>query len=168
MNAKKTLPALALALALLFSVSVAMAQPKAKAAPPQAAISQISPEDQAAMKTLWSEHRLKMDPISEQLWVKKMEYDALVANPNSKHADIKAVIEDMRALKAQQREERQRFADAMDAKGFDCPGRHMMGGLGKDCPAFGGHGYGHGGQMMGKHQRGAKFGHYNWADPISQ
>lgn len=128
MNLRKTLPALALALVMLFTVSAAMAQPKEKTPPPPPAKAQISAEDRAAMKALWEEHRLKMDPIRDQLWAKHMEYDALVANPNSKHEDVKAVIEEMRKLKVQAREEKLRHRTAMEAKGFETgPGRHWRG-----------------------------------------
>lgn len=160
MNLKKTLPALTLALLMLFSVSAAMAQPKEKTPPPPKA--QISQEDKDAMKALRDEHRLKMDPIRDQLWAKKMEYDALVANPNSKHEDIKAVIEDMRKLKVQKREEKQRFSEAMEAKGFDFPGRHFRGPDG-ECPGFGpGHG-----PMMNKHHKGGKPGPHRGPDQMA-
>lgn len=130
MNLKKTLPTLALALVMLFTVTTAMAQPKDKQAPPPAPpqIAKMSPEDQAAMKALRKEHRQKMDPIRDQLWAKQMEYDALVANSNSKHQDIQAVIEDMKKLRIQMREERTKFHEAMEAKGFDFgPGKHWRG-----------------------------------------
>ena len=128
MNFKKTLPALVLALLMLFSVSAAMAQPKEKTPPPPPAKAQMSDEDWAAMKALREEHRIKLDPIRDQLWAKRLEYDALVANPNSKHEDIKAVIEEMRKLKVQEREEKLRHRTAMEAKGFEPgPGRHWRG-----------------------------------------
>lgn len=131
MNYKKTLPTLALALVMLFTVSAAFAQPKEKAAPPQAPpppAAKISPEDQAAMKAMWKEHHLKVAPLGDQLWAKQMEYDALVANPNSKHEDIKALIEEMRKLRVEMRAEKTKFFEALEAKGYDRgPGRHWFG-----------------------------------------
>jgi len=130
MNLKKTLPTLTLALVMLFTVTTAMAQPKDKQAPPPvpAKAAQMSAEDQAAMKALWKEHRQKMAPVRDQFWAKQMEYDALVANQNSKHQDIQAVIEDMKKLRAQMRDERTKFHESMEAKGFDLGhGRHWPG-----------------------------------------
>lgn len=135
MNIKKSLPALTLALLMLFSVSAAMAQSKDKPAPPQgkerpalpegAPPARLSPEDLAAIKAMRQEHHQKVDPIRDQLWAKQMEYDALTANPNSQHADIKAVIEEMKGLRAQLRAEKRTFQEAMEARGFDFgPGRH--------------------------------------------
>lgn len=122
MNLKKTLPILSLALVMLFTVATAMAQSKDKQAPPlpvPGKVAQLSAEDQAAMKALWKEHRQKMAPIRDHLWAKQMEYDALLANQNSKHQDVQAVIEDMKKLRVQVREERIRFQESMEAKGFN-------------------------------------------------
>lgn len=127
MNLKKTLPILTVALVMLFTVTTAIAQPRDKQTsppvPPNAA--QMSAEDQAAMKALWKEHRQKADPIRDQLWAKQLEYDALTANPNSKHQDIQAVIEDMKKLRVQMREEKTKLFEAMEAKNFDFePGKN--------------------------------------------
>lgn len=141
MSFKKTMPALTLALLMLFSVSAAMAQSKDKTPPPQgqerpalpegAPPARLSPEDMAAVKAMKREHRQKTEPLRDQFWAKRMEYEALVANPNSKHADIKAVIEEMKKLRAQLREERRTLDEALEARGFDF-------GPGRPGPHFGG------------------------------
>jgi|GEM_PF-6538319 len=172
MTMKKTIPAMALMLALMFAVSTAMAQPAASddKRPPQK-MNQMSPEDRAAWEVLWNEHRQKMAPLRDQMWAKNMEYDFLMANPNTKPAEVKAVIDEMMRLKGQLRAEHEKFAEAAKAKGLDRhgfgPGFHkgwrghgLDGGFG-DCPGFdrdrgpgrGGHGkmgsgHHHGGPMM--------------------
>lgn len=120
---KKALPAMTLMLALLFAVSTAMAQPaETDDKKPPKKMSQMSPEDRAAWEALWKEHRQKIEPLRERMWAKNMEYDFLVANPNTKPAEVKAVIDEMVALKVQMRAEHDKLAEAAKAKGLDRPG----------------------------------------------
>lgn len=168
MTLKKTLPAMTLMLALLFTVSTAMAQPaETEGKKPLRKMDMMSPEDRAAWETLWQEHRQKIEPLHDQMWAKNMEYDFLVANPNTKPAEVKAVIDEMMRLKGQLRAEHDKFAEAAKAKGLDRhgfgPGFHKGwrgqgpdGGFG-DCPGFGrdrGPGRGHGMMGFGRHHGG--------------
>lgn len=162
MTLKKTLPAMTLMLALLFTVSTAMAQPGGPDGkkPPKKMdqMSRMSPEDKAAWMEIWKEHREKIEPIRDQMWAKRMEYDALVANPNTQPQAVKAVIDEVLRLKVQLRGEHDKLAEAAKAKGIEHPGFHKAwrghgpdGGFG-DCPGMspgkkgpGGH---RGGHMM--------------------
>lgn len=165
MTFKKTLPAMALMLTLLFAVSAAIAQtPDSGDKKAAVRAGQMSPEDQAAWAELWKEHREKIEPLRDQIWAKQMEYDFLVANPNTKPTDIKAVIDEMLRLKDQMRTERNRLTEASRAKGLNLhkfgPGfMKDWGGHGSEgdcqCPGFGpaknpgkGHSRHHGGQIM--------------------
>lgn len=148
---KKTVAILTLALITVFS-SAALAQ------------NQNQNQDQAAFRGQWQEHRTSMSAIQDKLWAKSMEYDALIANPNSKQADISAVINEMTALRAQLRTEGDKFRNDMYDQGFDRDGRgYGYGGgmgYGYGCGGMGG-GYGDGmGRGYGRHHRGG--GHRNW------
>lgn len=165
MTLKKTLPAMTLMLALLFAVSTAMAQPAASddKRPPKkmGLMSQMSPEDKAAWAELWKEHRGNIEPLRDQMWAKRMEYNALVANPNTKPEAVKTVIDEMLRLKVQLRGEHDKLAEAAKAKGLEHPGfgpgfhkgwrgHGPDGGFG-DCPGMGsgkGPGRHRGGHMM--------------------
>ncbi len=178
---KKTLPvstlALTLALALMLTVGggLALAQ-NGKAGQdniyPQATqqAPAMSPEDRAAMEAMWKAHHGKMAPLRDQMWGKKMEYEALVANPNTKPGDVRPLIDEMIQLRVQMRAERENFFGQMKDKGFGpefrrgmarefrhgkglghgpAMGPGMMGGPGlSPCGMMGdrdfGYGYGHG------------------------
>ncbi|MDR1045477.1 MAG: periplasmic heavy metal sensor [Candidatus Adiutrix sp.] len=119
MTLKKILPVLALILLFTVSGAPALAQP-ADGPPGQgpARESRLSPEDRAALDGLWQDHHRKMEPLKDQLWAKSMEYDALVANPNTKPGEVRAVIDEMGKLRAQMRGERENFFGQVKAKGF--------------------------------------------------
>lgn len=165
MTLRKTLPAMVLMLTLLVAVSVATAQqPESGDKKAAVRVGQMTPEDQAAWAELWKEHRGKIEPLRDQIWAKQLEYDFLAANPNTKPADVKTVINEMLSLKEQMRAERNSLIEASRAKGLDLhkfgPGSMKdWGGYGPDgdcqCPGFGpaknlgkGHGRHHGGQML--------------------
>lgn len=166
---KHTLSILTLALFLAFSASSLMAQPKDEAPAAPKKFEQISPEDRAAFMELRKNHHQKTYPLREQLWAKQMEYDALVANPNSKHSDIKAVIDDMSKLRAQLNTERENFFSQAESKGL-MPhkagfGPHRGGFDGGPC-AYGdgsGPGFHKKGKWDGRHNKGGSEGrHHNW------
>ncbi len=168
MTIKKTIPALALALIIAATSGLALAkankagQPGDNQAPP--AISQMSSEDQTALAALWKAHQEKAAPLRDQMWAKRMAYQALMANPNTKPGDIQPVIDDMLRIKTQLRTEREAFFNQLEAKGYsveqlrshfwpDGHGRHWRGDwrggpCGRDWDDDG-HGYGpHRGGMM--------------------
>lgn len=119
MTLKKTLPAMTLMLALIFAVSVATAQtPEQGENKEPKKISKMNPEDRAAWEALMKEYRQKTEPMRDQMWAKNLEYDALVANPNTKPAEVKAVIDEMLRLKVQLRTEHEKFAETAKAKGL--------------------------------------------------
>lgn len=168
---KKTIPALTLALALIISLAAgpALAQnDDAKPAPP-AKGKVMSPEDWEAFSALRDAHRQKMAPIHEELWAKGMEYEALKSNPNTKPAEVRALIDEMGKLRKQIRDSRDEFRTQAEAKGFG-PGKGFRGhkggfgpgghgGPGYGC-GFGpgydddGPGYGHRGPGNGRHHKG--------------
>lgn len=122
MTFKKTLPIMALFLLIAASGTMALAQPKAgpgKAGPPpREAVAALSPEDRAALDGLWRDHRQTMMPLKDQMWAKRLEYDALAANPNSKPTEVKALIDEMVKLRVQMRGERESFFKQLEDKGF--------------------------------------------------
>ncbi len=121
-NLKKALPVMAFLLMFTASASLAQAQPKGGAPEPPA---QMSQEDRAAIDSMWQAHRQKMDPLKDQMWAKKMEYEALLANPNTKPNETKAVIDDMLKVRKDMRALRDDFAAQMKSKGYDFgPGFH--------------------------------------------
>jgi len=166
MPMKKTVAFLTLVMLFIFTVStgMVMAQEKDSPPPPKAPkADQMTPEQWEAYSTMLFDHRQKMAPVRDQLWAKHLEYDALAANPNTKPAEIKAVIDDMVKLKAQLREERNNFFNQAKAKGFK-PGHFRghkgfgPGHFGPDGDGFGcgkgnwqGHGYGKGKGGRGHH-----------------
>lgn len=163
MTLKKTIPAMTLMLALLFAASTAMAQPaKPDDRRPPQKMGQMNPEDQAAWTELWKEHRDKIEPLHDQMWAKRLEYDFLAANPNTKPDEVKAVINEMLRLKGQLRAEKNKLADAAQAKGLKGHGfgprgwgGHGPGAGFGDCPGFGGKGPGKGpGKGFGRHHGG--------------
>lgn len=135
---KKTLPVsaltLSLALALLLSVGGGLAlaqnhkkdhgQDRSQAAERMPA---MSPEDRAALEGLWKTHRDQMAPLRDQMWGKKMEYEALVANPNTKPGDVKPLIDEMIQLRVQMRAEQEKFFDQLKDKGYGPEFRHGKG-----------------------------------------
>ena len=132
MTLKTLLPALALA----FMVSIS------------SVYAQAQPADSQDMNKIRDAHRQKMAPLHDQYWKKQMEYDFLVNSPNTKLAEVKAVIDEMGALKAKIRTERQGMVKEMKGKGYSRPNNN-----GGDCRNSGydnyGHKGGHNGGMMG-------------------
>ncbi|CAK7001018.1 MAG: hypothetical protein DELT_00028 [Desulfovibrio sp.] len=104
----------------------------------------LAPEKQAAVSALFDEHRTKMEPIREQLWIKRTTLDALSANPNTEPKKIEALVTEMAGLRKQLYTERKALADRVEKEtGFRMPygkgggfgyghrGRHHKGGYGK-------------------------------------
>ena len=122
MTLKKILPITALIFVFAASGTMALAQPPKKGggppSGPAAMEAKLSPEDRTALEGLWQEHRQKMIPIKDRMWAKRMEYDALVANPNTKPAEVKAIIDEMGQLRVQMRGERESFFKQLEDKGF--------------------------------------------------
>jgi len=143
MPMKKTVTVLTLVMLFIFTVSTGMVMAQEKesgppAKPPKA--DQMSPEEWEAYSGMMYEHHQKVAPIHDQLWAKQMEYDALAANPNSKPAEIKAVVDDMVKLRTQLRGEKSNFYNQAKAKGYHNYGKWGHKGYG---PGYG-HGYGRG------------------------
>ena len=121
MPMKKTVAVLTFVMLFIFTVStgMVMAQEKDGAAPPKPPkADRMTPEEWEAYSTMMYDHHQKMAPVRDQLWAKQLEYEALAANPNSKPAEVKAVIDDMVKLKAQLRAEKNDFYNQAKAKGF--------------------------------------------------
>jgi hypothetical protein len=158
MMQRRFLPALALILTLALSAGGwALAQEGSDpAAGP--AYKQLGPEERKALEAMRRSHRQKVAPLRDQLWAKNKEYEAMAANPNTKPAEIKAIVSEMLKLKAELRQERESFFSQAQAQGF-YPGPGFRRGhdyesgcgcgLGWDGPGRGegpgrGHGQGHG------------------------
>ncbi|SBW04689.1 conserved exported hypothetical protein [uncultured delta proteobacterium] len=117
---------------------------------------QTLPQEQRdAVWKLMQEHRAKMQPIRDQLWIKSRTLDALSGNSKVEPKDIEKMVNEMAALRTQLREEHKAFADRVKKEtGVDLPGAGcgmgMGGGYGRhgggDGPR-GGHGGGHYGGM---------------------
>lgn len=155
MELKKTLPTMALVLAFAASSGLALAQNNETDAPRQAPPkSDFSPEQWNAFEEMRSAHYQKTAPLRDQMWAKEMEYEALAANPNTKPAEIRAIIDEMVKIRTQLRAERESFFKEMKGKGFG--------------PEFGyhkgfGHGYGKGwghGKGWGYHNKMKHGGYY--------
>jgi len=139
MPMKKTVAVLTLVMLFIFTVSTGMimAQETVAAPPPKAPKAEpMTPEQMEAYYAMTHDHRQKMAPLRDQMWAKQMEYEALLANPNTKPAEVKAVIDDMVKLRAQLRAERNDFYNQAKAKGFK-PGHMGHRGFGR------GFGFGH-------------------------
>ena len=170
---KKMLAVFTLALVMAFSGSLALAQPSDDSSAPAPAFKKMSDEDHAAIAAMHKEYRQKITPLRDQMWAKRMEYKALVGNPNIKQADVQALVADMSKLRAQIRTEHEAYSDQLEAKGYAF-------GHGKNfghrswrghCGDFGfdgedGFGRGHGKHFAPKHgqKQGMKHGmkHGNW------
>ena len=131
MTFKTLLPALALAFIVSVSGGYAQAQPA----------------DTQGIEQMRDAHRQKMAPLHDQYWKKQMEYDFLVKSPNTKPADVKAVIDEMSTLKAKIRTERQGMMAEMKSKGYSKSNN------GGGCRNGGYDNYGHNGGM-GRHNGG--------------
>ncbi|MDL2260045.1 periplasmic heavy metal sensor [Deltaproteobacteria bacterium OttesenSCG-928-K17] len=117
---KNLIPAAAVMMVMLVGSGAAMAQDgKKNPPPPPAPMAEMSAEDQAAIDKIFDDHRLKTAPLRDQLWAKRMEYDALANNPNVKPDEIRAIIADMGKIKTQLRTERDGLRAALKEKGFD-------------------------------------------------
>ena len=171
MPMKKTIAFLTLVMLFIFTVStgMVMAQETVAAPPPKAPKAEpMTPEQMDAFSTMMQDHHQKMAPLRDQMWAKQMEYDALVANPNTKPAEVKAVIDDIVKLRGQLRSERNDFFNQAKAKGFrpdHFRGHRGFGHFGFD---DGGCGFGPGkGPWQGKgygQGRGGKGHHSEWRD----
>ncbi|MDR2947089.1 MAG: periplasmic heavy metal sensor [Candidatus Adiutrix sp.] len=135
MSMKKTALALSFAMLFAFTAAAMVGAQEKNAAQPKGEnglmINRMTPEEWEAFSAMRDEHRMKLAPIQDQLWAKQMEYDALADNPNTKPAEIKAIVDEMVKLRAQLRTERNSLRDQAQSKGF-----HRN-------PGWGGQGYGH-------------------------
>lgn len=120
------------------------------------------PEDKRdAVRALMLEHRDKVQPLRDKLWVKRTTLGALKDNPNVKPAELTALIEEMAALRKQLRDEHKAYvARVKQETGLDLPfgcgmkgsgfmRHHGMGGPDGPRAHLGGrHGGNHGGKGM--------------------
>jgi zinc resistance-associated protein len=117
----------------------------------------LTPEQQQQLDTIMEQHFTRMEPLREQMWSKHLELDALASNPNTKPETLSKLVQDITALRAQIKTERDSMcADIVKKVGIPCFGRnHGM--YGAPCgydngsmrgPGHGGYhdGYGHRGQ----------------------
>lgn len=109
---------------------------------------------------MMGEHRDKIEPIREQLWIKSRTLDALSGNSKAEPKDIQALVTEIASLRSQLRAEHKAFTERVKKEtGLDMPGfgygmggGHRFGGGkgmggGYGCGGYGGgrHGGGHGG-----------------------
>lgn len=117
---------------------------------------QTLPQEQRdAVWKMMQEHRAKMQPLRDQLWIKSRTLDALSGNSKVDPKDIEKMVNEMAVLRTQLREEHRAFADRVKKEtGVDVPGAGCgmgMGGYGRhdgDDGYRGGH-YGGGGHHGG-------------------
>lgn len=89
----------------------------------------VPQEKQQAFRQALEQHRDKMHPIREQIWVKKTTLDALSRNPNTDSKDIVALVNEISALRNQAHTERKAFSEMMRKDfGMDMPCGPMQGG----------------------------------------
>lgn len=109
----------------------------------------IPQEKREAFDALRREHMDKVQPIREQMWVKRTTLDALSVNPKTDPKDITNLVNEISALRTQLFAERKAFADRVKKEtGLDMPygmGMGQGGGYGHQ----GRRGYGHGGHGKG-------------------
>ena len=119
MNLREKLPRLALMAALALPAFPALAQPAETGGGSEPPAKVAGQKDHAALAGLWAEHWQKSGPLRDQLWAKKMEYEALTRRGGDfKMAEVKALTDEMVRLKAQLRAERQKFFERMKAQGL--------------------------------------------------
>lgn len=59
----------------------------------------LVPEKQAVFDTIMKDHHAKIDPLTNQLWAKETELNALQGNPKAEPARIEALVKDAVELK---------------------------------------------------------------------
>lgn len=166
---RKMLPAAAAITMMLFTSGTAFAQAKDEKGPPPVppAFAEISAEDRAALDKLFDDHRTKTAPLRDQLWAKRMEYEALSDNPNVKPDEIKALVAEMSKLRTQLRGERDTLRKALNDKGFDR--RHFRGYHGHKARFYDHGGFYDDDRDFGRpgpprHGKGPRVHHYNGGD----
>lgn len=153
--ANKTLSVLALAGVLLCGVSAVQAAP-ANAAPNNGY--DLTPEQSAAMRKIFTENYDNMSSTREALAAKRAELDAQLASPNPDGAKIESLSREigelrgkMLAARADVRAKLNREGLPSDYYGPDAPRYHN--GYDREIrrggPAWGHHGHGHGGRGRG-------------------
>lgn len=74
----------------------------------------LTPEKQQAVSALFEAHRAKVEPIREQLWLKRTTLDALSSNPKVEPQELTALIGEIAKLRQQLFAERKAFAERME------------------------------------------------------
>lgn len=117
----------------------------------------VPEEKRDALYAMMREHQAKVQPLRDELWAKRSLLDALSGNPNADVKEIKALVNEMGAVRAKLRAEQGAFeAQVKKDLGvnapFDCYGAGGMGygrhrGFGGpgDHGGYGGYGGYHGG-----------------------
>lgn len=109
----------------------------------------LPPEQRDAVGNLMREHMTAMQPVRDQLWTKSRTLRALENNPKVDPKEIRALVEEIAALRGQMREQHVAFADKVKKEtGVNVPFNCGMNGDGpgryRGCYGSG-YGPGHGG-----------------------
>jgi P pilus assembly/Cpx signaling pathway, periplasmic inhibitor/zinc-resistance associated protein len=107
---------------------------------------EMTEEQQAKAKDLFTKHRATVDPIARELRAKRAELDACMLAVTPDRAKIEAVSQEIGVLKGKLNAERALFGVALQKEGFPAHfggrgGKHFKGPRGCDGP-----GWGHGGK----------------------
>ena len=102
----------------------------------------LTPEKQQALVVLKQQHRDKMQPIMEQIWVKETTLDALSGNPNVNPKELTTLISEISALRTQAYAERKAHSERVKQE------------IGVDMPYGPGMGYGYHGNRGGGYHKG--------------
>lgn len=118
------------------------------------ALEQLTPEKQQAFQALQEAFQDKMDPLRNQMWVKRTELQALSVNPNAKPEALSGLVQEMGELRNTMHQERRAFREQVRTEiGIDLgQGRRGMGGCAmgmRQGRGFGGQGWGFNGPGRG-------------------
>lgn len=106
-----------------------------------AQVQNLTPEQQAKLDQLFTEHRQQMFNLRQEIWAKQTELNALSNNPNTKPERISQLVSEIKDLRARQYNEREAFQATLQKEGLPM-------GYG-NCAGFGGGPRGGRGMMRG-------------------
>lgn len=136
-------------MAVLLSSSLALAQPGAHdhggQAGAQAQAQALTPEQQAKLDKILADYQKKTFPLSQDMWAKHTELQALSANPNTKPEQISKLVAELKDLRAKQFAAREALNETLKKEGLPAFGAGGCGMMGRGM----GHGMKGGPAMMG-------------------
>lgn len=80
---------------------------------------QVAPEQQEAFDAIFDKHRDTMRDLSNQLWSKHMELEALTNSGQATKADIHELVQDISELREKKQAEHENFFEELDQAGIE-------------------------------------------------